>query len=108
MRGVHDISAPFSRFRTGPRTVVALALYFTIQMQLTSKASNTSIKISLDIAKRTIHLAIQIAIDNYVFFFLYCACFLLFVFNFEFRVRVFHFLFIFLRNYFAWSLSMNL
>ena len=80
----------FLLFGLLPERVVALALHFTVQTQLTSKASNTSIKISFDIAKRTIHLAIQAAIDNYVFFFFYFACVLFSVLNLGFVFSIFH------------------
>ena len=101
---MRDVSARFSHFRTASRTVVALALYFTVQTLLTSKASNTSIKISFDIAKRTIHLAIQTAIDNYVFLFFY-FCFLFSVLSLGFVFSIFYFTVLHLQ-YFAWSLSL--
>ena len=91
MRGVHNNLARFSPFRTAPRTVVRLALYFTVQNADHLKSAQYIHQDFLWYCK-----AYNTSSDSNwnwqrcVFHFKFC---MLFVFRSEFMVCIFHFLF---------------
>ena len=100
MRGVHNNLPRFSPFRTAPRTVVRLALYFTVQNADHLKSAQYIHQDFFDIAKRTIHLAMQIEIDNDVFFILFFACFLFSVLSSWFAFSISYFIVLHLPRFF--------